>query len=364
MMCNKAKGIRGAVCLFAALALAGCSDNNEVAGSPQPSQVHLFEVGSQAPASKRHFVGRVDAVSTVDMAFEVSGKLAELPVQQGQIVPEGNLLAALDPEDFQLALRQADAQYKQARTELERGRQLLPRGHISRSDMDGLETAYENASVQLANARRNLQYTRLEAPFDALVTRRIEERYASVQATQPVVRVQNVTELRVHVSVPEQLMRMVSGAEDTHRAYLQLDDGSLVQDPATSEPAPLAYREHATEVDPMTQTYRVSLGMPRPESIMLLPGMSVTVLVERRQDGQTGPAWIPASALVTVGDDTFAVWRFNESAGDVEQQVVVIGQFREGSVEVLSGLNVGDRIVSAGARRLQEGQSVQPFTGF
>lgn len=335
------------------IGLSACSDATPPATVIVPT-VKLYTINGEDQASSRHFVGRIDAVSTVDLAFQVGGRVTELPVQQGQVVPAGELLAALDPADYRLAVEQAEVQLAQASRDLERGKPLREQGVLTPSAFDQLQTNFEIARVALENARRNLDYTQLKAPFDALVTRRLVERFATVAAGTPLLRVQNINELRVHINVPEQIMRQVRDSSD----YLV----SVRLSEAASERYPLAYREHATEVDPLTQTYQVSFAMPRLPDVNLLPGMTVNVVTEKVATDST--VLIPVSALDTATPEQFYVWRYLPDSQTVQRIAVQVGTVREQQIEVLSGLNRGEQVVSAGIYQLQPGQQVQPFVAY
>lgn len=335
------------------IGLSACSDATPPATVIVPT-VKLYTINGEEQANSRHFVGRIDAVSTVDLAFQVGGRVTELPVQQGQVVPAGELLAALDPADYQLAVDQAEVQLAQASRDLERGKPLREQGILTPSAFDQLQTNFEIARVALENARLNLDYTQLKAPFDALVTRRLVERFATVAAGTPLLRVQNISELRVHINVPEQIMRQVRDTSD----YLV----SVRLSEAASERYPLAYREHATEVDPLTQTYQVSFAMPRLPEVNLLPGMTVNVVTERVATDSA--VLIPVSALDTATPEQFYVWRYLPDSQTVQRIAVQVGTVREQQIEVLSGLNRGEQVVSAGIYQLQPGQQVQPFVAY
>lgn len=335
------------------IGLSACSDATPPATVIVPT-VKLYTINGEEQANSRHFVGRIDAVSTVDLAFQVGGRVTELPVQQGQVVPAGELLAALDPADYQLAVDQAEVQLAQASRDLERGKPLREQGILTPSAFDQLQTNFEIARVALENARLNLDYTQLKAPFDALVTRRLVERFATVAAGTPLLRVQNISELRVHINVPEQIMRQVRDTSD----YLV----SVRLSEAASERYPLAYREHATEVDPLTQTYQVSFAMPRLPDVNLLPGMTVNVVTEKVATDST--VLIPVSALDTATPEQFYVWHYQPDTQTVQRIAVQVGSVREQQIEVLSGLNRGEQVVSAGIYQLQPGQQVQPFVAY
>lgn len=348
--------------LFLLALLAGCTGNDEAPSAGKP-QVHLFTVGEDQVAAERNFAGRVDAVSSVDIAFEVPGRLLELPARQGELVPRGELLAALDPADYELALREAEVADRQARRDLTRGKQLRAGNHLSQSDLEQLQIAAENTALGLTSAQRNLNHTRLQAPFDALVSRRLQERFTTVQAMEPVLRVQDVSELRIHISVPELFMRRFTGQPGDYRVSLVLDN-ALIAEQANGVPLELAYREHSTEADPVTQTYQVTFGLPRPEHIQLLPGMTLAVRVTQLSASENQRWWIPIAALDTSNPDQLSVWRYDPDSGQVSRQSVSVGSLRNNQAEIIEGLRAGDQLVAAGIRQLTEGQVVEPFAGY
>ena len=339
------------------LTLAACSsENNEVVAVQQPKPVRLETVGVDAQLSSRRFVGRVDAVSTVDLSFQVGGQISELAVQQGTLVRKGELIAALDQSDFALAVREAEVQKDHAQKNLERIKTLVEKNMVSDSAFDQADTDYRLQSVALDNARRNLSYTRINAPFDALITRRLIDRFSNVQANTPVVRVQDVTELRVRINVPEGLIALIG-----------MRNGFKIEAHSPDHPElvfPLEYREHATEVDRATQTYEVVFGMARPEEIEVLPGMTLTVAITRNGNEPLQLISIPVSAVDTDSSGSFRVWLYDAEKGVVSPQPVTLGALSGTHVPVLSGLEPGDTIVTAGTNLLSDGMSVRPFDHF
>ena len=133
------------------LALAACSGETPAPEAP-PRLVQLGEVTSMAPEARHEFVGRVEARLSVDMAFQVGGQLAELPVTEGQRIEEGDLVARLDLEDFELALQEARVQMQQVRTDLERQRTLHERGIASQAALDSAQTQYDLRQVAFRRA--------------------------------------------------------------------------------------------------------------------------------------------------------------------------------------------------------------------
>ncbi len=336
--------------------LVRCSSDGDGDSVERLRPVRLHQVGEGTLSQVRHFVGRVDAVSTVDLSFQVGGRIVELPVQQGSVVPAGSLIAALDPADYRLALQEAELQLDQAGRDLERNQSLYERGSISRASLDQAETAYSLRRVALDTARRNLAYTRITAPFAALVTRRLVDPFINVQAGTQIVRVQNVEEFRVHINVPENLMSALENP-DAIKA-------EAVFQSHPDQPVVLTYREHETEPDAVAQTYRVTFGMARQELINVLPGMTVTVRVRAAATAASEFHEVPQSALDSDETGAFRVWVYDPATHTVQARPVNLLGVNEDGLALLAGLNGDEQIVSAGLHLLHDGMRVMPFDGF
>lgn len=338
--------------------LSGCNLSEAQSSTAESlASVKVETLGELAPAISRRFVGRVDAVSSVDLSFQVGGRLTELPVQQGRLLPKGSLLAALDARDYQLALEQAQVQQQQAQRDLNRKRSLLDNNSVPRAVVEEAEDQLRLAQLAVESAQRNLSYTRITAPSDVLITRRLADRFVNLQPGTPVVRVQDVTEFRVHISVPEDLVRLVS-SPDLVKAELLLPGGE-------EQRLPLEYREHATEPDQVVQTYQVTFGFERPETLNLLPGMTAIVLVTASP--QLRPADqldVPVAALGSAANGGFFLWIFDPQTHQVHQRSVRVGALGGERVQVLSGVQAGEQVITAGTSRLREGMRVRPFSHF
>ena len=335
------------------LALVGCESDQQAVTEEPARVVKLTQVGEQSLLPGRRFVGRVEAVSTVDLSFRVGGQLVEVPSQQGGVIPQGGVVARLDPTDYELAERRADAEYRLALRELERSRQLLDNNSISQSAFDEIRTRYELAEVQRDSARQELSYSVIEAPFDARITRRLVENHSNVQPGTAIVRVQDVTELRVAINVPETLVRHLTNPE---RFQVEAELLAL-----PGERFALEYREHVTEPDSVAQTYEVDFAIVDPAASSAMPGMTVSVHVALADGVDYGAMLIPSSALDSDGEGSFRVWVYDAESRQVESRSVEVGEIQGEAVPVLSGLQRGEHIVAAGAHLLHEGQRVRPL---
>ncbi|TVQ55970.1 MAG: efflux RND transporter periplasmic adaptor subunit [Rhodobacteraceae bacterium] len=325
---------------------------------PPAATVRLHEVGAGAGAGARRFVGRVEPLRTVELSFEVSGQMVEIPVRSGEIVPQGGLIAAIDPEDFTLALREAEARRDLAQLEFDRARDLTSRGAAPQSRRDEAVAELRLAEVAYDVAARNIRLTRIAAPFDALVARRLVDAFSYVTPEAPVVRVQDVSEMRVAISAPEDLIPLVRdpGAFSAVARLAALP----------GEPIPLELREFVTEADPVAQTYEIVFALTGGRDPRVLPGMTATVEIRPKGlDAGRAPV-IPATAVDADGEDGFRVWLFEPEAdgtgaGVVRPRTVRLGLAEGDGVPVLEGLAAGEVIVSAGVSRLREGMRVRPM---
>ncbi|SDF12968.1 efflux RND transporter periplasmic adaptor subunit [Limimaricola pyoseonensis] len=333
-----------------ALILAATSPSAQQ--TPRPVKLMTVEAGPRTP--DRQFFGQVVARQTVDLAFQVSGQIVEFPVLEGETVPEGDLVARLDPEPFELALEQAELRKAQADRDLERLDQLS-RSTVSEAALQDARTAAELADVTLRDAQRALSKARLDAPFEALVAERMVANFSTVSPGTPVVRLHDMSELRIEVEVPEILFQRAG-----------LNPGVKVEARFPGRPGafPLEIREFTSDTDATGQTFVLTLAFVGEETPQVLPGSSVTV-VAMLDDGATG-AVLPTGALVPDVDGTVSVMVFEETddGARVTARPVTIEPTDAGGFRVTEGLSGGEEIVSAGAALLDDGQAVRRFTGF
>lgn len=339
--------------LAAALFLTACGPE-AVDSTRPPRLVQVEAVTDSGPQNRYEFVGRVEARLSVDMAFQVGGQLADLPVAEGSPIAEGELVARLDQEDFERAQREARVQLQQARTDLDRQLTLFERGIASQAARDNAQTQFDLRAVALENAQRNLEYATLRAPFDGLVSRRLVDNYAIVAPGQAVVRIQDLSELRVSIPIPE---NMVATFDEEDLASIEAGFAFLPGQRFALEP-----RELVSEPDAASQTYRGILALPSDIPANILPGMTATVWAEVSDDAVGGSSIrIPVNAISYGPDGTPAVYVYDTASRRVARRVISTGEIDGDRVEVAAGLGTGELIVTAGVSALQDGMEVRPL---
>lgn len=324
------------------------------ASDPEPRVAIITEVRAGSDGVTRQFFGSVVARQTVDLAFQVGGQIIELPAQEGEFIPEGGLVAALDLEPFELQLRQAELQFEQAERTFARLEQLG--ATVSQAQKDDAETQVGLARVALRNAEVALENATLTAPFTALVASRNVANFTTIGAGTPVVRLHDMSELRVEIDVPEVLFQQAGDDAD-----IRLE----ARFPTSENTYPLEVREFNAEASNVGQSFRATLALASSERVNALPGSSVTVLATIYQDDPE--ILIPPTAIRLKNDGSATVMRFvpgEGTTGTVEETPVSVSANRAGLVQVTEGLSVGDEIVRTGAEALIDGQSVRRFEGY
>ncbi|MEM1374496.1 MAG: efflux RND transporter periplasmic adaptor subunit [Pseudomonadota bacterium] len=338
-----------------ALLFALCFGFSAWAVAAQERPVTLIEVETVGGASDRVFFGRVKARQTVDLAFQVSGQVLQLPVDEGQPIAEGALIAELDLEPFELSLARARAQFDQARDDLER-LERLSGSTVSQVTIDDAETAVELNRIAVRDAERALGLATLRAPFEAIVARRSVPNFTTINAGTPVVRLHDMSDLRVEIEVPEILFQQAGRDPDV------VLEATFA---ASDTRYPLEFREVVAETTQIGQSFRITLGMEPVEELFLLPGASATVYA--RMVGEMPALTVPASALVFDPAGVPSVMVFEPTGADtgtLRRQEIEIAATISGAVQVTSGLEAGVEIVAAGAALLSDGEAVSRFAGF
>ena len=283
-------------------------------------------------------------------------RVIELPVVPGQHVKKGDLLARIDPRDFEQAQAAAKAKYVESARNTERYRTLYAKQLVATADLQANEKDTDINKADLEKAEKALEDTTLVAPFDGIVSQRLIENYQNVRAGDAVVHVQKLDKLKVIIHMPEKDAGTTSSV-DRNKVR-----GIAVFAAAPDREFPLIVTEWETEADAATQTFLVKLIMDQPQGVNILPGMTATV----RLSLPTAPLEAPSAVFIIPSHAVFydergaaCVWVVDNKELIVHKRMVALGQvIGTGKIEVKAGLVPGDVVVIAGVRQLREGMKV------
>lgn len=342
------------------LVCIGCAKEVPPPPEPQVRAVRLFEVGSLDLVAQREYPGHITAATEAQVSFEVSGRILELPVRQGERVREGDLLARLDPSDYQARLDASTAQRNAAFADYQRFEELLAKDAVSQRDFETRKRNWEVAEANLRIEEKNLADTALRAPFAGRVARTNVERFQNVQAKEPVLLLQDDRHLEIDVSLPEAALLRVGRSLDLQTLNNMLTPVVAISSlpPGTSFPARLT--ELATAADPTTRTFEATFAFAAPSDVLILPGMTALVRMSAPIGEVGAGVAIPANSTAIDPDGTATVWRVDRDTMQVHRVAVGLGELSGDSVVVERGLERGDLIAASGVNQLQEGMQVRP----
>lgn len=341
--------------LLAALTAAPVLAQGPAAGaSPQPPlapMVKTVVAGQSGLERMRRFPGRIAARETVDLAFEVGGLLDYLGPSGADPVRKGEVLARLDLAPLERALERARLGLTQAERDLARLTELAGRNVAPRVQLEDAETARDLAVVALEDAERNLDAATLDAPFDGIVARRIAAPFSVIEPGQPILRLHDMSEVRVEIDLPERILTASNRLEAVRFSAVL---------PGLDAPVPLELAEFAAETAGTGQSYLVSLKLPQPAAASLIPGTRITVTVTERQP--EGGLVVPASAVVFAPDRSALVYAVEPQGDGLRLRALPVRLASEnGTALTVFGLEPGTEIVEVGGHMLRDGALVRRY---
>lgn len=348
--------------LAAVLAMLGCEDEQEEPEITRPVRYVVVE-GSDV-ATQRTYSGVAKAGQESRLSFQVSGQVMSVPINVGDTVKKGETIARMDPADYALQLQNAQAaaaqsraQERNAKATYERTRALYENQNASRQDLDADRTAYESARAGLESAnqqirlrQRQLGYTHLKAPETGTLATVDIEVNEYVQAGTLVATLLAGEQIEVSVSVPASVIRSIKRGAEAHARFDSLGGKALK---GTVTEVGVASVAGAT-------TFPVTIQLTEGQD-QVRAGMAadVTFVLEAAKDG---PKYaLPTSA---VGEDrdgrfVFKVERGENGLGIVHRSPVEVGQLLADGVEIFTGVEPGDLVVTAGVSRIYDGLQVR-----
>lgn len=357
-MINSNSCILVLISIAAVINLSSCDTAVEEQHADKVRPVKTVVIGDPGMGGERRLPGRIESARRVELAFRIPGTLKQLPVKEGDEVTAGTVIAKLDDADFKTAYDDRKAVFTRTSADYERAKELVKDGFISRVDYDKVESDYKSAKAALRQAELDLSYATLKAPFSGNIAKRYVQNFEEVQARQPVIALRDLKLLDVKFNVPESLMiRLSEEGVDEEAPDVPV---YAVFDAAPEKRFWLSFKEAATRADRATQTFEVTYTLPAPDELEVLPGMTTTVGIDLTRYLDSGSIYtIPVASVVADPGLAPRVWVINPDIMTVKAREIEVGMMEGNNIQVLSGLNGGERIVTAGAPFLVDGMKVR-----
>lgn len=328
-------------------------------GAPPPSASAPLDQPADsaipvAVRSVRHLVrsayvelsGDVEGLRTVSVGFQVPGVVASVGPTEGRAVRRGELLAALDPRDYELNLEMATAQRERAEDEYKRAQTMFAQKGIPENDFNKATTGLRLARAQEAMARKKLADSRIIAPLSGVIARRGIEPGEQAGPGLPVFTIVQLDPAQVRVGVPEaQIGRVAVGQAAT------ITIPALKGRRFTGR-----VRVVGIAADPAARSYTTKIEVSNPGGV-LRPGMIADVRIQSSDvvDALT----IPPEAVVADAAGITTVFVYSAKEKRVHSRRVELGSAYGQEIEVRRGLGRDDLVVVGGQHRVREGSLVE-----
>ena len=334
------KFLLSSLLLAAVPVFSGCHKAPEQNQKEPPSVTVRAETAERkSRAATEAVVGTVRPKLSAAIEAKVSGRIEQMLVVPGQRVTNGEWLVQLDAHEIQSRLDQAAAARQQAESDFKRASDLMQQKILSQSEFDSAQSKFRMAAAAEAEMKTMLGYTRIVAPFDGVITRKSADVGDQAAPGKTLLQMENPATLRLEADVPAALIGNV-----------KLGDRLAVSIASITNELEGAVAEMSPAADPNSRTFLVKVDLPATPGLRSGQFGRVAVPV-----GEVSAIHVPVSAVIQRGQMEIVFVVVNRHA---QLRLVKTGARVGDEVEVVSGLDSGEQVVTGGGTNLTDGQPV------
>ncbi|MCF6250597.1 MAG: efflux RND transporter periplasmic adaptor subunit [Methylococcaceae bacterium] len=343
--------------------LSGCSEE-KLKVEQRLRSVKYQEITTLSTGSSRTFSGVAKGSQEANLSFKIAGTIKNLPVKVGDQLKAGQLIAQLDASQYELQSQQAQATLAQStaalrntRAVLERLKGLYENNNASRQELDAARASADSTQAQVRVARKslelaklNLSYTQLKSVKACVVAEVNIENNENISSGQSIVKVSCGQQMNVEIAVPDSYVTLIKQQMSAQVSFSAHPDKS--------------YSATVSEVSVTANggaTFPVTLALnDNPENIR--SGMVVEVKFLFTQQANSKAIVIPA---IAVAEDMQGRYVYvvesseDENIGIIKRRQVIIGELTVNGLEIIEGLDLADKVVTAGVTVIRDGLKVR-----
>ena len=330
---------------------SGCSNQatdkgNKVSNSNDFSvPVETIQVNAAPFTQYIEAVGTLESPETTELTSENKGKVAYLNIPEGEVVPKGHILAKVDDSTSSAEIKIAKAKLKNVDENYKRMKSLQEQGAVSKQTLDNALEELESAEGELERVESIQEKTTITAPFEGVLSFKNVSTGAFIDPGDVIVRISQINPLDLIFSLPEKYSSSIKPGQHLDFSLSDENDTSKIYSARVSTIDPY--------IDKETRSLKIKASVDNTNK-KLLPGRFTTIKLAFKKVDKA--IFIPQQALIQEGD-TKKVFLVKED-NTVDLQTVKSGQWTKDSVEILSGLQSGDVIVTAGHQKLNAGTKI------
>lgn len=332
-----------ALSILTVFLLTSCAKHTKKETVVAPFKVSTRQIAAAGISEMLTYSGTIEADNSVALGFSVSGRITSVYVQEGQHVSEGQLLAAMETNDYENNLLLAVSSFEQAQDNFNRLNELYEKGSLPARDHLAAKVALSQAQVNKNIAAKRLADTKLYAPFAGIVTIKSIERGATVAPGVMAFTIVKTDLVYAQVSVSEsEISKLAIGT-----------DAAIVV-PALAQTISGKISIINPQADATTRSFTVKVRLANANG-KLLPGMlaNIKLTTNRQLDALT----VPVESVVRDAEEITYVFVVDEKNRAIRKRVA-IGDLLSNEIIVSEGLHVGDKVITQGQNQIKDGQVV------
>ena len=323
--------------------ITGCSSTNNNTDTKREISVKTTTAYASPASFSNDYVGVTEEESSALLSFPVQGKIERLFVSEGQQVSEGKVLAELSSENLQSTYQAARASLSQAEDAMKRLQMLYDNQSLPEMKYVEAQSKLEQAQAMEQVARKNLEESRLKAPFSGVIGTKSVEEGENILPNQPIFSLLKTNTVKIKIAVPENEIAKIHTGENAIVTVAALG-GRSYQGKITDK---------GVIANPVSHTYEAKITLANPDRA-LMPGMICRVQLHA---GDTASSIILPNNVIQINSEGEQfVW--GVEGGKAAIRFVKTGVLTDKGVTIESGLNAGDTVIVEGQQKVSEGMKV------
>jgi RND family efflux transporter MFP subunit len=322
------------------LLLTGCKEaKKEVTNNPK---VEVADVHQVTTSGTLKYSGTIEPTQTIPLTFQAQGTVLKVLVNAGDPVRAGQLLAVVDKADAQSMYEISQAKYQQAKDAYNRLKQVHDNGSLPEVKWVEMEANLQQAQSSAALAKNNLHKCNLYAPESGVIGKRnIEPGMNSLGNLNAPIELVKINTVYVKVAVPENEINLIKKGQKAAFTVSALDNQQFEG----------VVTNVGVVADAVSRTYEVKITVSN-SKMLLKPGMVCDVQIDAPQNHSV--VGVPYQAVDKDNEGNNYVYVVNVTGSTVSKRLVKVGNYQGDFVEILSGVNIGEKVVSNGVHKLAD----------
>lgn len=331
--------------LTVTLLLSACNNNKkETAEKASPVTVLTVPVKREAVFNDLKLSGNIEGTKTVRLGFLVAGRVNFIAADEGDRIRKGELISSLDPSAYEIAMELAEIQVNQTQDEYNRLNGMHKSNSITESDFSKITFGLQQAKAQLRLHSKNLADTRLYAPFDGILLKKLCETGEITASGMPLFVLSDIRTVRVNAFIPETELHMVSEGQ---KAVVEISAAGRSFEGKVTGIGSLA--------DPAARSFQIKIDVPNPD-LLIRPGMLAELTITATRSREI--LEIPAEALLHDFNGQSYVFVADSVSGLAYRRNIATGKLFGDKLEISSGLTENELVICGGQQKIVDQEPV------